>query len=87
MARDLKIDIVSRLKGILADTMVPGTSNSDINVYALPVIVTRYHLHAAINEIERLRGIIRSCVHGFEVVDLGEGEMIGLHLPNKKVES
>ena len=33
-------------------------------------------------EIERLQDIIRSCVHGSEVVDIG-GESICLHRPNK----
>lgn len=33
-------------------------------------------------EIARLKDIIRSCVHGPEVVDIG-GESIGLHRPNK----
>jgi len=38
----------------------------------------------AIREIERLRGIIRSCQHGTEVTDLGDGELIGLYRPNKE---
>jgi uncharacterized protein YnzC (UPF0291/DUF896 family) len=37
-------------------------------------------------EIERLKDIIRSCVHGTEIVDIG-GETIGLYLPNKKAEA
>lgn len=40
-------------------------------------------LQRAIDEIERLRGIIRSCVHGTEFTDIGDGELIGLHRPNK----
>lgn len=36
-------------------------------------------------ELERLKSIIRSCVHGAEIVDIG-GELIGLHLPNKATE-
>jgi hypothetical protein len=35
------------------------------------------------DEIERLRKIIRSCARGTEMVDLGNGEIIGLHLPNR----
>ena len=35
------------------------------------------------NEIERLRAILRSCVHGMEVVELADGEYLGLYLPNK----
>lgn len=34
-------------------------------------------------EIERLRSILRSCVHGAEIVDIGGGELLGLYLPNK----
>lgn len=33
-------------------------------------------------EVGRLKDIIRSCVHGAEIVDIG-GECIGLHRPNK----
>jgi hypothetical protein len=33
------------------------------------------------DEIERLRKIIRSCARGTEMVDLGNGEIIGLHQP------
>lgn len=35
------------------------------------------------SEIERLRDIIRSCVGGSEVIDLGNGEHWCLHMPNK----
>lgn len=42
---------------------------------------------AVVIEVDRLRSIIRSCVHGAEVVDLGNGEFIGLHLPNKSLAS
>lgn len=41
-------------------------------------------VHEAIGEIERLRGIIRSCVHGLDITYLGDGEVIGLHRPNKE---
>jgi hypothetical protein len=34
-------------------------------------------------ELERLRGILRSCVRGPDPVDLGNGEIIALHLPHK----
>lgn len=77
-------DIVKRLEETLLGAMRPGTANSDVNVYALPIEVATGHLYQAIDEIKRLRGIIRSCQHGAEVVDLGDGEMIGLHLPNKE---
>ena len=49
---------------------------------ALEGEVSSFILNDAADEIERLRNIIRSCVHGPEVVDLG-GEAIGLHMPNK----
>jgi len=41
-------------------------------------------IRMAIGEIERLRGIIRSCQHGMEVTDIGDGELIGLYRPNKE---
>lgn len=31
-------------------------------------------------EIERLKGIIRRCMRGVDMVHLGDGEYIGLHL-------
>lgn len=34
-------------------------------------------------ECVRLRGILRRCVRGTDVVELGGGEIISLHLPNK----
>lgn len=34
-------------------------------------------------EIERLRAILRSCVRGPDPVDLGDGEVLALHLPHK----
>jgi hypothetical protein len=79
-------DILVRLKAAAHDNMRPGTGDSDVNVFAQPIIVTYGHIAQAIQEIERLRGIIRSCVHGTERVYLGDGEVIGLHLPNKTKE-
>lgn len=77
-------DIVQRLNEALADNMRPGTSDSDINVYTLPITVTRAHLQLAINEIQRLRAILRTCAYGMEVIDIGGGEFRGLYLPNKE---
>lgn len=37
----------------------------------------------ASDEIERLREILRSCVYGADPVQIREGEMLCLHLPNK----
>ena len=34
-------------------------------------------------ELERLRAVLRSCQHGPDVVDIGEGEAVYLYLPNK----
>lgn len=77
-------DIVESLKEALVAGMVPGTSDSDINVYALPITVTRAHLQLAIDEIQRLRAILRTCAYGMEVIDIGGGEFRGLYLPNKE---
>jgi len=38
---------------------------------------------AALAEIERLRDILRCCVRGPDIADLGNGEIIALHLPHK----
>ena len=35
-------------------------------------------------EIERLRGLLRMCARGTHIVDLGNGEVLGLHLPNEQ---
>ena len=44
-------------------------------------------MREAAEEIEWLRDVLRSCVHGMEVVELADGEFLGLHLPNKPVTS
>jgi hypothetical protein len=48
------------------------------------VIVMPGLLQLAIDEIERLRAILRTCQHGMEVIDIGGGELRGLYLPNKE---
>lgn len=44
-------------------------------------------LNAALAEIERLRNILLQCVRGPDMVELGDGAVIGLHLPHKSGES
>jgi hypothetical protein len=77
-------DIVQRFRSDLAALGVkPGMSSSDVNVHASVDLDVSGAL-AILSEIERLRGIIRSCQHGTEITYLGEGEVIGLYRPNKE---
>jgi hypothetical protein len=52
----MKPDILERLKAAMV--MRPGTSNSDVNVLALPLETTWGDMSDAIAEIERLRADI-----------------------------
>lgn len=51
----VKIDIVERLREAITNNMRPGTGDSDVNPFALPVVVTYGHVELAIREIELLR--------------------------------
>jgi hypothetical protein len=51
-------DIVERLEAVMDNAMRPGTANSDINTFSLPIEVTRGDVYSAIAEIKRLRATI-----------------------------
>jgi hypothetical protein len=54
MMQRMPRDVVEEIQEAMACKR-PGTANSDINVFALPVEVTYGLLDRAIREIERLR--------------------------------
>lgn len=56
-------DVIERLRDALNDAMRPGTADSDVNVYALSVAVSRGDLEMAIAEIDRLRATITNLQH------------------------
>lgn len=51
-------DIVDRLQTILTTSMRPGTADSDVNVFDLPIEVTRGDVERSIREILQLRATI-----------------------------
>jgi hypothetical protein len=48
-------DVVQELQNALHDDMRPGTADSNVNTYELPVTVKRGLLSLALHEIKRLR--------------------------------
>lgn len=75
----VKVDIVDRLRNAGYLNQRPGTADSDVNVFALPVQITYGDLTLAILEIERLRSQLpddmKHCTILFKECEKGHGRL------------
>lgn len=63
-------DIIDCLKDALAEGMLPGTADSDVNVFTIPHPVPYGVIQRAIAEIVYLRSLAGAVTPGPDLVDL-----------------